>query len=105
MSGRGGPPLPKRKDGDKIERFGGGGWEGHGDYMREKEAKLQQQQQAVELVSEALKGCGVPDGITTSGLQHHPICGLTRRTILPIHHGEVVTHFVVNRCIPARSSR
>ena len=56
--GRGGPSLPNSSKLREVERsFGGGGWSGHGDYMRDKEDKLHdQQRQHVERVSNCMEG-------------------------------------------------
>jgi len=62
ITGRGGVPSwdksPARKRDADQEGYGGGGWEGHGEYMRRKIAKLHEQHDArVEVrESEALVG-------------------------------------------------
>ena len=57
--GRGGPPIPTNPDGSPTrpeKSFGGGSWSSHGDYMRDKEDKMQQQQVAeTAIVSDALR--------------------------------------------------
>ena len=102
MSGRGGPPLPKRTE--KIERFGGGGWEGHGDYMREKEAKLQAQQAARTLESEALKGVSVHlDGMSSErSADLIELVSSHGGIFYQFYHGDRVTHFVVNTLHPGK---
>ena len=89
---------PKRKTGN--ERFGGGGgWEGFGDYMREKEEKLREQQRAhVVQISAALRGVVLHiDGLTS-------VRSVELADLVTAHGGEFVmyphwskvTHLVAN---------
>ena len=107
--GRGGPAPPARAvgaDGNPTT-LGGGGWSGHGDYMRAKEAKLQEQYAAHEpLISEIFRGVVVHlDG--NSSERSADLVALVAShggSYSQFYHGEFVTHFVAN-VLPAAKIR
>ena len=90
--------APKRRTGN--ERFGGGGgWDGMGDYMAEKEEKLREQQRAhVVRISDVLRGVVLHiDGLTS-------VRSVELADLVTAHGGEFVmyphwskvTHLVAN---------
>ena len=100
-AGRGGPPLPTREDGtpERENVFGGGGWQSHGSYMRDKEDKLRAQQAAqANVVSSALRGVT----LHIDGLSGGRVTDLS--DLVAAHGGEFVqyphwsqvTHLVAN---------
>jgi hypothetical protein len=104
-SGRGGPSLPTSER--PRSSFGGGGWQGHGDYMQEKEDKLQKQQAAhTQRVSEALLGVKVHiNGISDQRLADLVALVVEHGgTYMQYYHGSSVTHLLANT-LPAAKLR
>lgn len=100
-TGRGQGPHLRRQEPTEAQsdRFGGGGWEGHGDYMKAKEAKLLRQQRTQQL-SDCLSGVALHiDGL--SGERVADLCEL-----VVAHGGEYLqyggrwTHMIANQ-LPA----
>ena len=105
MSGRGGVPgFPRKEEEPEDRRFGGGGgWSGHGDYMRDKEEKLAEQYAAsVTRRSDVLRGVVLHiDGVSTA--RQFDLSDLVVAhggRYMQYLHGSAVTHLLANN-LPA----